>query len=489
MANKGARIFLDKNHIDKCSNCNEYLSVGPIVLVKNKPVCARCPQGKGSSATFYEKLAEYMFFPCKNDIYGCDAMLIWGRVSQHENICKFDPLICPAMSCEEKFVRKDLVQHFTLKHKELLMINNQFRIPGQKDEDKYINKLFIWKNRPFILKIDFTPPCCFFDILGFNEFAYRNLEYNILIEDEEKQKGVFINGITLSDYGMKHHDALTMIQLDLTVIEKQLGSKKFICTFNIEHIALSKNALNNSLLAELECPICMEYMRPPIFMCSSGHVVCDTCNGKLVVCPTCQIVMNDNRNFALEKFTEHISYPCKYLDEGCSTIGQLSDIRSHEAICSIGATEDTLCHISYLEPCEWRGPSSEQITHIHSKHSNVFIDLSNLIELHLEKIKMMSVFFESNSQIFKLKVSNESTSLRICVKSILNSGKPKQKYRYYIDFEDLNQNNRILNLNKDCISAQANDESFINSLVIDHHLYRPFVKDDSISLRIHIILI
>merc|ERR1719319_501701 len=44
--------------------------------------------------------------------------------------------------------------------------------------------------------------------------------------------------------------------------------------------------------ATLECPICMELMKPPskIWMCSSSHIVCEPCRGKLkgMWCPSCR---------------------------------------------------------------------------------------------------------------------------------------------------------------------------------------------------------
>lgn len=44
--------------------------------------------------------------------------------------------------------------------------------------------------------------------------------------------------------------------------------------------------------SELECPVCMEEMRPPrrIWQCSDGHAVCEFCRKKPAVtcCPTCR---------------------------------------------------------------------------------------------------------------------------------------------------------------------------------------------------------
>merc|ERR1712181_101133 len=44
--------------------------------------------------------------------------------------------------------------------------------------------------------------------------------------------------------------------------------------------------------SELECPVCLEEMRPPvrIWQCSDGHPVCELCRRKPEVscCPTCR---------------------------------------------------------------------------------------------------------------------------------------------------------------------------------------------------------
>lgn len=37
--------------------------------------------------------------------------------------------------------------------------------------------------------------------------------------------------------------------------------------------------------AELECPVCMEVSRPPIYQCEEGHIICSNCKPLLKVCP------------------------------------------------------------------------------------------------------------------------------------------------------------------------------------------------------------
>ena len=36
---------------------------------------------------------------------------------------------------------------------------------------------------------------------------------------------------------------------------------------------------------ELECPVCMEVSRPPIYQCEEGHIICSSCKPLLKVCP------------------------------------------------------------------------------------------------------------------------------------------------------------------------------------------------------------
>ena len=45
---------------------------------------------------------------------------------------------------------------------------------------------------------------------------------------------------------------------------------------------------NSELAALFECPVCYDYVLPPILQCQSGHLVCSSCRSKLTLCPTCR---------------------------------------------------------------------------------------------------------------------------------------------------------------------------------------------------------
>jgi len=101
----------------------------------------------------------------------------------------------------------------------------------------------------------------------------------------------------------RHRDENTA--LDLKLGKEQDYDKNAVAKLKEKTNKLGKD-LQNLLLGEngskdtdsleaaratLECPICMEMMKPPtkIWMCSSSHIVCEPCKNKLKGnrCPTC----------------------------------------------------------------------------------------------------------------------------------------------------------------------------------------------------------
>jgi len=94
------------------------------------------------------------------------------------------------------------------------------------------------------------------------------------------------------------------------------------------------NDLRQGLLNELECPVCMEYMMPPIVFCVNGHNICPSCKPKLAQCPTCRQRFVNIRNVALEKMARQIEYPCVYWRSGCAQKFTLDLKNKHESVCS-----------------------------------------------------------------------------------------------------------------------------------------------------------
>merc|ERR1719334_422737 len=76
---------------------------------------------------------------------------------------------------------------------------------------------------------------------------------------------------------------------------------------------------NTDLASLFECPVCFDYVLPPILQCQSGHLVCANCRPKLTCCPTCRGALGNIRNLAMEKVASTVQFPCKYASSGCAS--------------------------------------------------------------------------------------------------------------------------------------------------------------------------
>ncbi len=57
----------------------------------------------------------------------------------------------------------------------------------------------------------------------------------------------------------------------------------------------------NELMNTLECPVCLDTAdQPPIYQCPSGHLLCESCNQRLVDCPQCGHALMNSRNRTAE---------------------------------------------------------------------------------------------------------------------------------------------------------------------------------------------
>ena len=84
--------------------------------------------------------------------------------------------------------------------------------------------------------------------------------------------------------------------------------------------AAASSTANQDLASLFECPVCFDYVLPPILQCHAGHLVCSSCRPKLTCCPTCRGQLGGNiRNLAMEKVASTVMFPCKYSSSGDDT--------------------------------------------------------------------------------------------------------------------------------------------------------------------------
>ncbi|PKA49254.1 E3 ubiquitin-protein ligase SINA-like 10 [Apostasia shenzhenica] len=121
----------------------------------------------------------------------------------------------------------------------------------------------------------------------------------------------------------------------------------------------------------LECSICCEPLRPPIFQCRNGHTACSTCCPKLSKkCHVCSRDIGHRRCLALEKVIESIVTKCQYACYGCRATLSFLEKSSHEEMCSHAAL---FCPIRH---CTFSGSKQLLSTHIKNNHSNIVKNFS-----------------------------------------------------------------------------------------------------------------
>lgn len=125
------------------------------------------------------------------------------------------------------------------------------------------------------------------------------------------------------------------------------------------------------LLKDLECPVCYEYMIPPITQCYNGHNICSriSCGRNLQQCPLCRGDICNVRNRAAENLSRKITHPCSYRQFGCMAQYVLHCQNVHEECCRFKPHK---CPLTMLENCNnWSGPLSQMKKHIKVNHPNI----------------------------------------------------------------------------------------------------------------------
>ncbi|KAJ3648216.1 hypothetical protein Zmor_020036 [Zophobas morio] len=122
--------------------------------------------------------------------------------------------------------------------------------------------------------------------------------------------------------------------------------------------------LYDELLVELECPICTNYMSPPIRQCATGHSVCETCRKKLPKCALCQGKFTESRNISLEGLAVKMRYPCINKPAGCMAKLSFTERETHELRCPLKGFKCA------MDKCSWVGKLEDLAAHWASKKTS-----------------------------------------------------------------------------------------------------------------------
>ncbi|NXT02106.1 SIAH2 ligase, partial [Jacana jacana] len=125
---------------------------------------------------------------------------------------------------------------------------------------------------------------------------------------------------------------------------------------------------HHELTSLFECPVCFDYVLPPILQCQAGHLVCNQCRQKLSLCPTCRGSLTPSiRNLAMEKVASAVLFPCKYATTGCSLTLHHTEKPEHEDICEYRPYSCPCPGAS----CKWQGSLEAVMSHLMHAHKSI----------------------------------------------------------------------------------------------------------------------
>lgn len=128
----------------------------------------------------------------------------------------------------------------------------------------------------------------------------------------------------------------------------------------------------DSLLGEIRCPGCARPMHAPIFLCKSGHSVCELCTDTLFNCPLCTKAFTEIRSVTLEALAEKAYFLCKYSVHGCTVRLPYHLMRWHKERCVYQVGE---CFMGKVwGGCTWSGCEIDWLKHCTDFHADKVFD-------------------------------------------------------------------------------------------------------------------
>ncbi|KAL6626631.1 hypothetical protein ACP70R_030357 [Stipagrostis hirtigluma subsp. patula] len=149
----------------------------------------------------------------------------------------------------------------------------------------------------------------------------------------------------------------------------------------------------------LDCSICFDPLKPPIYQCEVGHVICFACRGKLCnTCPSCGRGIGYCRCFALEQMVDSIKAPCTYANYGCDQFITYYQKEKHEKTCM---------HAPCFCPedgCSFRGSTGSLLDHFVTKHqwSPTMFHYDKTLRISIPRRRRFTLFVAVDRSMFLL---------------------------------------------------------------------------------------
>jgi len=89
-----------------------------------------------------------------------------------------------------------------------------------------------------------------------------------------------------------HQEKIEVLKKELNDLEIKSSTYSVIRPKKVEESSLPESE-RSEIESELECPVCFEISRPPIYQCPEGHIICSACKPLLKACCQCDAKYTD----------------------------------------------------------------------------------------------------------------------------------------------------------------------------------------------------
>jgi len=239
-------------------------------------------------------------------------------------------------------------------------------------------------------------------------------------------------------------------------------------------------AMGEVLLKEMECPVCMQYMVPPIKLCTNGHNICRKCRERVQLCPTCRAKFSEIRNVVLENIARSQNYPCANRQSGCLEVFSIEHIAEHQAVCVCGKIK---CPFKLNKNCSWDGFKSDLKEHAKAAHTAYLFELSSFHSSLFEDriMNLFSCFGELFVQYKRIRDGR-----LYCAVQLIGTSSEASKYKCAFTLRAANGIEQISNTL--FVRSYSEDfETISNSgkcLCLDEAVIRHYFEENKLNLTV-----
>lgn len=200
--------------------------------------------------------------------------------------------------------------------------------------------------------------------------------------------------------------------------------------------------------------------------------------------------MRDVRNYALEKLTTSVKYPCRYSTLGCEAISTSECLRQHESSC----TFSNRCPLKGLVPCkDGTGLTSlDVLRHVRTEHQNIVFEGDSTYwskVVFRRPVTYHAAIYDDRVFILRLghSVQNGPVTFNI-LQSDSEALENRQSYKYKFEFIDKTGQGLQLVASRICSSQliDGDDTGTENCLSMPLKLLEPFISDNKVHFRFQI---